>query len=248
MSGSEAGAGVPDPDGPVHRFLGARVSARQAAFRSGSDAVLLAAACPARAGEAVLDLGCGAGVAMLCVAARVPGARLAGLERDPAAAALARANAPEAEVIEGDALDPPPAARRQWDHVICNPPYFAAGAGAAAADPAREAALREAAPGDLGAWMAAACRRAGPKGSVTAITRAERLADLLGALAPRLGDLRVLPLAPRGGAPAHRVIVRGRKGARAPLRLLAPLVLHDGDGHTAAAEAVLRDAAALTLR
>ncbi|MBM2577238.1 methyltransferase [Jannaschia sp. Os4] len=231
------------------RFLGGRVVLRQPArgFRSGSDAVLLAAACPAQAGEAVLDLGCGAGAAMACVAARVPGVVVAGLERDAGAAALARANVPGARVIEGDALDPPPAAKRQWDHVICNPPYLPAGSGRAAADAAREAALREAGPGGVRAWTRAAMRRAGPKGTVTLVARADRLADLLGTMAPGLGDLAVLPLASQPGAPAHRVIVRGRKAARGPLRLLPPLVLHDGAVPSAAAEAVLRHAGPLTL-
>ena len=231
-------------------FLGGRLHLWQpgrGGFRSGSDAVLLAAACPARPGETVLDLGCGSGAAMLCVAARVPGVRVTGVERDPEAAALARRNG--AEVAEGDMADLPPDLRaRNFDHVICNPPYFAHGAGDPAADLAREAALREGAAG-LGPWCDAACRRAGPRGTVTMIARADRLADLLAGLAPRLGDLRVRPVAARPGEAAGRVVVRGRKGARAPLRLLAPLSMHPeaGPGHAPLAEAILRDAAALPM-
>ncbi|WGH79564.1 tRNA1(Val) (adenine(37)-N6)-methyltransferase [Jannaschia ovalis] len=235
-------------------FLGGRVTLAQPArgFRAGSDAVLLAAACPARPGETVLDLGCGVGAAMYCLGARVQGLRLTGVERDAEAARLARANGP-AEVIEGSVLDLPPALRLGFDHVICNPPYFGATT-APAADPARAAALREAAPGDLARWIDVACRRAGPKGSVTFVARADRLADLLGAMAPRLGGLRVLPVAGRAGVEAGRVIVRGQKGARAPLSLLAPFVMHAGaahesdrDSHTPQAQAVLRDGQALDL-
>lgn len=236
-------------------FLGGRVRLRQPArgFRSGSDAVLLAAACPARPGETVLDLGCGAGAAMLCVAARVPGVRTHGVERDAGVAALARANG--AEVTEADIAALPPELRaRSFDHVIANPPYFYPSGGTAAADPAREAALREAAPGDLATWCDAACRRAAPGGSVTFIARADRLADLLAALAPRLGGLAVLPVAGRAGANAGRVLVQGRKGARAPLRLLAPLITHAGSdkssgthNHTAKLQSILRDAAPLDL-
>lgn len=47
-------------------------------YRAATDPVLLAAACPARPGERVLDLGCGAGAAALCLATRVPGLELAG--------------------------------------------------------------------------------------------------------------------------------------------------------------------------
>ncbi|UWQ22867.1 tRNA1(Val) (adenine(37)-N6)-methyltransferase [Jannaschia sp. W003] len=238
-------------------LLGGRVLLRQPArggFRAGSDAVLLAAACPAGPGDTVLDLGCGAGAAMLCVAARVPGAEVHGLERDAEAAAMARANG--CDVTEGDVLDMPAALRaRSFDHVILNPPYFAARGGLPARDPAREAALREPEGGTLAAWCDAAIRRAGPRGTVTVIARADRLADLLVALAPRLGALAVLPVAAREGREAGRVVVSGQKDRRAPLRLLPPLVIHRGAAHrdgadvyTPAAAAVMRDAAAIRLR
>jgi tRNA1(Val) A37 N6-methylase TrmN6 len=52
----------------------------------------------------------------------------------------------------------------------------------------------------------------------------------------------VAPIHPRADAPARRVIVRARKGSRAPLSIRPGLVLHDDSGakHTAAAEALLR--------
>src|SRR5262249_12899350 len=72
-----------------------RVKAAQPAtgFRSGLDAVMLAAAVPGRAGERALELGAGAGTASLCLAARVPGLTVTGVEIDPALAALAKDNA-----------------------------------------------------------------------------------------------------------------------------------------------------------
>ena len=230
-------------------FLGGRLRLEQPdrGFRSGSDAVLLAAAVPARAGQSALDLGCGSGAAMYCLGARVPGLRLTGVERDPAAAAMARRNG-GAEVVEADVLDLPAALRRQWDHVLLNPPYFPAGGGAAAGDASREGALREAAPGDLRRWVAAACRRVAPKGSVTVIARAERLGDLLGPIEAALGGVAVLPVAAHAGAAAKRVIVRGVLDARAPLRLLAPLVLHPGPkcgGYLPEAETILRHGEAI---
>jgi tRNA1(Val) A37 N6-methylase TrmN6 len=232
-------------------LLGGRVRLRQPArgFRAGSDAVLLAAACPARAGDAVLDLGCGVGAAAACLAARVPGLRIAGLERDGPAAALAQINLPAAEIVVGDALCPPPALRaRAFDHVICNPPYFAAGRGSPSPDAAREAALREAGEGGLAAWTDAAIRRVRSGGSLTLIARAERLPELLAACAGRLGRLRALPLAPRAGARAHRVLLGGRKGARAPFALLPPVALHGPDGAPSTeARAVLWEAGRLSL-
>ena len=76
-------------------FLGGRLSIMQPirGYRAAADPVLLAAAVPARAGDAVLELGCGAGVASLCLGQRVPGLIQFGLELQPAYAALARRNA-----------------------------------------------------------------------------------------------------------------------------------------------------------
>ena len=62
------------------------------------------------------------------------------------------------------------------------------------------------------------------------IHRADHLADVLAACSGRFGALSVLPVHPREGEEAHRILVRGIKGSRAPLRLLPPLVLHSQDG------------------
>jgi tRNA1(Val) A37 N6-methylase TrmN6 len=240
-------------------FLGQRLRILQPrqGYRAATDPVLLAAAVPARSGDSVLELGCGAGVASLCLAARVPGLGLTALERQPAYAALARENAlrngMDLTVVEGDLAAMPGDLRRAFDHVIANPPYFAAGDGTAANDAGREAALREDTP--LAVWIDAATRRLAPGGWFTLIHLAARLPDVLAVLDGRLGSLSVLPLAPRPDRDASRVILRARKGGRAAFRLLAPMVLHDGAAHdgdrdsfTAEARAVLRDAADLSSR
>lgn len=238
-------------------FLGGRLRILQPrqGYRAATDPVLLAAAVPARPGESVLELGCGAGVAALCLGRRVPGLALTGLELQPDYAALARRNAARngiaLEVVEGDLAQMPAALRaRSFDHVIANPPYF--GPGTAAADPGREMALREATP--LADWLAAGLRRLRPGGHLTLIHLAERLPDLLAACGARLGSLTALPLAPREGRAAVRVILQGRKGGRGAFRLLAPLVLHagavhlaDGDDFSPPARAILREGAALPL-
>jgi tRNA1Val (adenine37-N6)-methyltransferase len=238
-------------------FLGGRLTVRQprAGYRAGVDPVLLAAAVPARAGESVLELGCGAGVAALCLGRRVPGVRLTGLEIQPDYAALARENA-EAngiplEVVEGDLARMPADLRaRSFDQVIANPPYYRREAGTQAADGGRETALGEATP--LASWVDAGLRRLRPGGRFTLIQRADRLPDLLAAFAGRRASLAVLPLAPREGREATLLILAARKDGRAPFRLLPPVVLHegrvhlrDGDDYAPAVRAVLRDGAAL---
>jgi len=79
----------------LDRFLGGRVIAGQpqSGFRAGHDTVLLAAAVPAESGSVVLELGSGAGIASLCLAARVPGVGIIGIEIDPDLVRLANENA-----------------------------------------------------------------------------------------------------------------------------------------------------------
>ena len=222
-------------------------------YRAATDPVLLAAACPAEPGQSVLDLGCGVGAAALCLGLRVPGLALAGLELQPAYADLARQNAHRngiaVEVHEGDLARMPKPLRRDFDHVIANPPYYPAG-GSPSPVAARAKAMQVETP--LSDWVTAATRRLRPGGWLTLICSADGLPEVLAALAPKLGSAAVLPLAAREGRAALRVIVQARKGGRAPFRLLAPFVIHAGAAHdgdresyTPAANAVLRDGADL---
>src|SRR6266571_2659777 len=75
--------------------LGGRLRLRQPkrGHRVGHDAILLAAACPARVGERAVDLGAGVGAAGLALAARVPGTAVTLVEIDSRLAALAAENA-----------------------------------------------------------------------------------------------------------------------------------------------------------
>ena len=216
-------------------FLGGALSIWQPAqgYRAGTDPLLLAASVGAKAGQSVLELGCGTGVALLALGRRVPGLALHGVERNPDYADLARRNAAEnalaVQIVTADiAARPAPFADCRFDHVFCNPPYYQ-GSSPPAADPGRRAALREETP--LAAWIDAALRRLEPGGYLTLINRTDRLAQMLAALDGRAGDITLRPLAARQGREAARLLLRARKGARAPLRLLAPLVMHEGSVH-----------------
>lgn len=223
-------------------------------YRAATDAVLLAAACPAEPGQSVLDLGCGAGAASLCLAARVPGLVQTGLELQEDYAALARRNAAgngvALTVVTGDLTEMPASLRRGFDHVIANPPWYPRG-GSPSPVAGRDVALRAELP--LGEWVAAASRRLDPGGWLTMITGADGLPEVLAALAPRMGSATVLPIAAREGRPALRIILRARKGGKAAFRLLAPLITHQGAAHdgdresyTARANAILREGVALS--
>jgi tRNA1Val (adenine37-N6)-methyltransferase len=237
------------------KFLSGRLRLLQPlkGYRAATDPVLLAAACPAVAGQSVLDLGCGAGAAALCLGLRVPGLELAGLELQPAYADLARQNAARngiaLEVHEGNLTRMPQPLRRDFDHVIANPPYYPAG-GSPSPDPGRATAMQVATP--LSDWVSAATRRLRPGGWLTLICGADGLPEVLAAMGTKLGSGAVLPLAAREDRPALRIILQARKGGRAAFRLLAPFVIHAGSAHdgdresySPAANAVLRDGADL---
>jgi tRNA1(Val) A37 N6-methylase TrmN6 len=227
-------------------------------YRAGLDAVMLAAAVTVEsAGVHVLDLGAGVGTAGLCLARRVASVRVTLYEKEPELARLARENvqrnglAERVSVLEGDiglsaetakalGLEP-----ESFDHAIANPPFHDADGGTPSADPLKARAHAMADDG-LEHWARFMARMVVSGGRVTMIHKAEALPRLLAAFGGRFGALQVLPLHPRNSAPAHRVIVAGRKGSRAPFKLLPGFVLHDDDGaFTPQAQAILRDGAAL---
>ncbi len=233
-------------------LLGGRVRLFQPkdGYRAAIDPVLLAAAVPAEDGQSVLDVGSGTGAAALCLAARVPGVALTGIELDREMLALARrsadANGVAAEWIEGDVLAPPAAVlARQFDHVISNPPYRSAERGQRSPHAAR-AAAHSIGDADFDAWLAFCAARVRDKGTLSLVLPAGELSRAIAAIERRMGGLTVLPLWPKHGTEARRVILRARRGGRAPSRVLPGLVLHDADGgYTEAAEQVLRHAGPL---
>ncbi|MGE3142889.1 MAG: tRNA1(Val) (adenine(37)-N6)-methyltransferase [Hyphomonadaceae bacterium] len=230
-------------------LLGGRVRLRQprGGFRANADTLLLAAA--VTAGARLMEAGCGAGGALLSVAARHPSARLTGVERDPAMAALARenlaANGFAGEIVAADILDRAAlegVLAGVFDGIFCNPPFDAPGRGRPPAEARRAAHVADA---PIGAWIKALADRLRGGGALTLIHRAEALGEILAALEGRLGGARALPVHPRAAAPAKRVLVRAVKGSRAPLAILPGLVLHEGEHFTPQAEAIFRGEAAI---
>jgi tRNA1(Val) A37 N6-methylase TrmN6 len=238
------------------RLLGGRVRLRQpaAGYRVAIDPVFLAASVPAGPQQTILDVGCGVGAAMLCLAARVPQSRVVGLETQRDLVRLAGDNAilncVEARVsaMMGDLLHAPPRlSPGTFDHVMANPPHLASGQAILSPVPGKAEATIEGEAG-LANWVRFALAMARPKGSVTFIHRADRIDALLAEIAGRAGELVVYPLWPAPGKPAVRILVRARKQITAPARLASGLVLHDTDGRlTPAAEGVLREGQGLDL-
>jgi tRNA1(Val) A37 N6-methylase TrmN6 len=241
--------------------LGGKLRLKQprSGHRVGHDAILLAAACPARAGECAVDLGAGVGAAGLALAHRVDDLKVALVEVDATLARLAAQNAQLnglAARVNSVALDVAAPARafalaglgaEQVTRVLMNPPFN---------DPARQRAspdrqrrLAHAGSAEtFPAWIKTAARLLRPRGTLTVICRADRLAEVLHALSPAFGAATVLPVHPGERQGAVRVLVRATKASRAPLVLLPGFILNDPSGRPSEqAESVLRGDAVLPL-
>jgi tRNA1(Val) A37 N6-methylase TrmN6 len=241
--------------------LGGRLRLRQPrrGHRVGHDAILLAAACRAEPGDRVIDLGAGVGAAGLALAMRAAGISVTLVEIDPSLVALADANAQlnglgdRVRAVALDVLAPARAFARAGlapesaVAVLMNPPFNDMDRQQISPDGGRRLA-HAAARATLAGWVKTAARLLRPRGSLTLIWRADRLADVLDALIPAFGGLAVLPVYPNPGQDAIRIIVRGTRSSRAPLRLLPGLTLNDREGRpTPEVEAVLRAGQELVL-
>lgn len=229
--------------------LGGRVRLLQpsSGYRVAVDAVLLAAAVDAGPDERVLDLGAGVGAVGLCIASRVPGAKVVGVELQQSLAALAERNATlnglqdRMITIVHDLACKLPDELGLFDHVVTNPPYLAKEVADTPPDKVKALATVESSAA-LAHWLEVATGALKPIGTLTIIHRADRLEAIVGHLV-RLGfgqvTVKRLP-------PANRVLVRGRRSALVQRREAPALVLHKPDGgYSEEAEAVLRHAAPL---
>lgn len=235
-------------------FLGGQITIEQPrdGYRAAMDPVLLAAAVPEA--RRVLELGCGVGTALLCYGQRVKGAKLYGLELDAQAAERAKRNAAlnemsgRATILAGDVLAlPADFANGEFDQVLANPPFDRQAESLASPQSDRARSNREG-KAALKDWIAAMLKAVRPKGGLTIIHRADRVDEILHRFYGKAGDAVVIPLWPRRGIAAKRVIIRARKGARGGAILHPGLVLHGPEGqqrYTQEASAILRDGAAL---
>ncbi|KQT88033.1 methyltransferase [Aurantimonas sp. Leaf443] len=247
MSSSEGEARPEAPVGPggatsEDSFYGGRfhlVQPRGHGYRSGLDALLLAAAIPRAATGRLVDLGAGAGAVGLAAAARAPALRVTLVEREPEMAACARftlalsANAALAgriDVVEADLTLPRPAREAAglsdggFDLAATNPPFYGA-AHRRSPDPLRAAALASPDPQALARWFAVAAALLRHGGGLAAILPPAVLGTVLSACEGRFGALALTPVHPAPERPAIRLVLTARRGSRAPSSVERPRFL-----------------------
>jgi tRNA1(Val) A37 N6-methylase TrmN6 len=219
-------------------FLGGKLHLRQpkSGHRAGHDAMLLAAATPARSGDRVVEFGAGVGAAGLAVAKRVAGIKLVLVEIDEGLAELARGNAVSnaiaADLIVLDVTSGPGAFETAGlsvdsaDVVLMNPPFNDSARHRASPDKAR-ASAHVATPATLESWIHASRRILKSGGVLAMIWRADGIAEVLAALDRGFGSLAIVPVHADATSPAIRLLVRAIKGGKAPTRVEPALILND---------------------
>lgn len=216
-------------------------------FKTSIDSVLLAAACPAKAGDHILDMGCGVGGAGLCVLTRVKGTKLTGVEIQDDHTELAKRNAvanmmqDRCEFITSDIRDY--REEKKFNHIICNPPYLEGQSHLRS--PSEEKATAMGHDDDnitVKDWVDAAHYCLKSNGSFTMIHRADKIDKIILAMGKRFGAVEIIPLWPKEGVNAKRVIIRAIKDRKSPATFHAGLVLHDSEGeYTPEAQQILRN-------
>lgn len=210
--------------------------------RVGTDAVLLAASTPPGAMR-IADLGAGTGTVGLRAAQMNIDARVSLFEREAPLLELAKRNiitnglSERVDITSADIFlaGSNLAYREAFDCVLTNPPFRNAGRARPSLNSLKSSAhVMQASPraGESGleGWVRNAASILAPSGEIVMIHMAEALEEILGAFSRRFGDLRLRFIHPHAASAANRLMIAGRKGSRAPLRVLDPLVLHQENG------------------
>lgn len=230
----------------IDDFLGGKVKLAQSkdGYRSTSDSVLLASAVSAKSGEHVLDVGTGNGVVLFCLAARVSGLKMTGLDVQSDLLDLALKNneinnqairfvlddiSKKETLIHGE----------QFHHVVTNPPFYRDGRGRM--NEQQRIAFHETI--SIEKWIRFCAKHIRAGGTFTLIHQMDALPEILTAIQKTsLGAVEVFPLVKDLNTPAKRIIVRAKLGSKKPFVLHNPFVLHqeDGQSYTQKAEGILR--------
>ena len=254
----------PAPPAPtIFSAAASACSSRSSGHRAGSDAVFLAAAVPARAGDRVLDIGAGVGVAGLCLLARVPGVDVTAVEIDAKLCGACRAEcraewfrATSSASSTADVTAPGKSLRAAGLHArrlrsAHRQPALPCRRQSKSSAGCRRAPPRmSCATGGLAAWMRFFAAMAAPKGLLTLIHRPDCLGELLAPARRAVRRRRRLSALSRGAAkPATRIIVQAEEGkpGRAQPSARASSCMRQIGSYTEAAEAVLRGGEALDL-
>ncbi|WP_332065887.1 tRNA1(Val) (adenine(37)-N6)-methyltransferase [Bartonella sp. CB189] len=225
-----------------HRGRFYLIQPRLCGHRSGVDAMLLAGLVPSNLKGEVVDLGAGAGAAGLAVASRCLGVRVTLVERSAFMVSYAqktlmlkqnerfagRVCLLKADItFRGKARLEAGLMNNSFDFAIMNPPFNSPVDRKTPDEQKLEAHVMPEAMFE--SWLRSAAAIIKPGGYLGLIARPQSLNDILHALEGRFGDIRIIPVHARAAAAAIRVLFYAKRGSRAALSILPPLILHEGN-------------------
>ena len=228
-------------------LLNGRVKLLQPSFglRASTDSVLLASVLRAKAGESILDMGCGTGSVGLCALERLGdlNLKLTGIDIQADLVAVACKNAQNQKFITGDITDKTHFAAESFDHILLNPPYFEDGKKQPSANESRDIAFRT---NNFKSWIASALHWVKQGGSVSVIHKPDALDQILAHASGKFGAIEVFPIYSKHNASAIRVVVTMVRNRKTPMIIHPPVILFNEDGsESARSKAILRDARGL---
>ena len=230
-------------------FLGGHIVLKQPkeGFRSGSDGVFLASSLSHNTKGRILDVGCGTGVASLCLGWRMPKVEIVGIDCQNHMIDLAQENAQKNNLhdrvtfLVEDIRSPREELQPQsFDCVISNPPYFK---NSTSSDDSSRAISRGYKDDSLQVWVNYCIKMGKPRGFLHFIFPTDSLQTLLNCLGSKAGGIALYPLwAKEDSSVSKRIIVTARKDVESPTILHKGMILHNDDGtYTQSARKILWD-------
>lgn len=232
------------------RLLNGKVTILQpkTGYRVAIDPIFLAASINAKPNQQVLDVGFGVGAASICLQQRVNQCFITGIEVDNSLIPLALYNCRtynNINILHNDIKDlyntlP----NNHYDHVITNPPYFDPKRYRSSPNPLK-ASSHMYSTVSMKEWVQFCINKLKTNGIFTIIYRPDYFHEIISSFDSKIGKLTVYPIWPRTGQNAVRLIIQAVKGSKSPCKVLPGIVLHDNNGYTAEAEAILKHGGAI---
>lgn len=219
------------------QLAGMRILQKEAGFRFGMDAVLLADFARVEARDVAVDFGTGTGILPLLLRGRGKGKHIHAFEIQPDMAEMAARtmalNGLE-EVVTVHALPVEDAltvlAPCSADVIVCNPPYGTPGTTLLNPSDTLRVARHQTSEG-LAAWLKMAYRLLKGKGRLAMVYPAPRMLELMQAMdAVHLTPKRFRLIYPAVHKPANLVLIEAMKDAKPMLHPEPPLIVYEADG------------------
>jgi tRNA1Val (adenine37-N6)-methyltransferase len=230
------GADGPGADETLDALFAGEIQVYQsrAGYRFSLDAVLLAHFVTLKRRERIVDLGAGNGAITLMLAFLYPGARLVGIEIQPAMLERARRSvvlngfAGRVSMHSGDVRTPGTLGEAaSFDAVVCNPPYRTPLSGRVSPNSEKRIARHEF-EGTLRHFLHAGNVLLRRKGRLALIYPAFRCIDLIVAMrAAGIEPKRMRMVHSSRRSEASLVLVEGIKGGKSEIAVEAPLFVYD---------------------